>query len=160
MKSILIKRVLAFLILGTATSLSAETLTFPMFSIEVETGWKHSIEGHSPASTERGGLISIFRPDGVGVLRIQLYVAPGDFSKARLRLLTNVEASTQLNWHEGEDFSGYHHSYTENGTFYKQWWLRNERTMLLIIYDYDAGVQQIEIEAVNKMVKSIKKNLP
>ncbi len=131
-----------------------------MFSIDVETGWNHSIEGQSPASTGRGELISIFRPDGVGKLRILSYVAPDDVSKDALRNLTNVEISTQLTWQENGEYSGYQHSYIENGLFHKQWWLKNKRTMLFIIYDCDVGLQQIEIDAVNKIVNSIKKNLP
>ena len=155
-------RVLVLLIVGIAASLSAETLTSPVFSIDVATDWKHRIEERAPVSDGWDDLISIYRPDGVGILNIQPFIAPGDFSKARLRLLTNVEASTQLTWHEGEDFSGYQHSYTENGSFYKQWWLTNERKILFIVYTCDADAQpieiEVEIEAIDKMVNSIKLN--
>ncbi len=152
------KRIFTLLLVGIASSLSAETLTSPVFSIDLATDWKHRIEQRPPAPDERGDLINIHRPDGVGELKIQSYIAPDDFSKARLRLLTNVEASTRLTWHEGKGFSGYQHSYTENGSFYKQWWLKNERTILFIVYDCDVDAQQIEIEAIDKMVNSIKIN--
>ena len=109
-------------------------------------------------SDEPGELISIYRPGGVGVLRIQSYLAPGDVSRVVLRNLTNVEASTRLRWQEWGDFSGYEYSYTERNSFYKQWWLKNERTILFITYDCDADGQQIEFEAIDKMVKSIKMN--
>ena len=152
------KRVLALLIVGIAASLSAETLSFPEFSIDLATDWKHRVEERTFVSDERGELISIYRPDGVGVLRIQSYVAPDVVSKIVLRNLTNVEASTELTWLEGGDFSGYQYSYTESGSFYKQWWLTNERTILFIVYNCDADAQQIEIEAIDKMVSTIKIN--
>ena len=106
------KRVLALLIVGIAASLSAETLTFPVFSIDVATDWKHRVEERRLVSDERGELISIYRPDGVGVLRIQSYVAPDDVSKVVLRNLTNVEASTRLTWQEWGDFSGYQYKFS------------------------------------------------
>lgn len=152
------KRFLAVLIVGIAASLSAETRTFPVFSIDLETDWKHQVEERSFVSNERGELISINRPDGVGVLRMQSYVAPDDVSKEVLRNLTNVEASTRLTWQEWGDFSGYQYSYTESSSFYKQWWLANERTILFITYQCDADAPQIEIEAVDKMVNSIQMN--
>ncbi len=153
------KRVLAVLILGVAAGTSAETLTFPVFSIDVATDWKHGVEERG--SDERGELITIYRPDGVGTLRMRSWVAPADVNKGNLRNLTNVGASTELAWQEWGDFSGYHHSYTERGSFYKQWWLTNERTagtILFIVYDCDAGAQETEIEAIEEMVNSIRMN--
>ena len=79
-----------------------------------------------------------------------------DVGKVVLRNLTNVEASTRLTWQEWGEVSGYQYSYTESGSFYKQWWLTHERTILFITYDCDADAQQIELEAIDKMVNSIK----
>ena len=158
MEQSLTKRVLALVIIGIAASLSAETLTFPEFSIDVATDWKHSVEERTFVSDVRGELISIFRPDGVGVLRIQSYVAPDDVSKVVLRNLTNVEASTRLTWQKWGDFSGYQYSYTESSSFYKQWWLTNDRTILFITYECDADAQEIEIESIDDMVNSIQVN--
>ena len=152
------KRIIALLILGFAADLSAETRTFPEFSIDVVNSWKHRVEKRAFVSDERGELISIYRPGGVGVLRIQSYVAPGDVSRVVLRNLTNVEASTRLTWQDWGDFSGYQYSYTESSSFYKQWWLTKERTILFITYNCDADAQQIEIEAIEKMVNSIRMN--
>ena len=150
------KRYLVFLIVGIAASSGAATLTFPVFSIDVGNDWKHRVEERSPVSDEWGELISIYRPDGVGVLKMKSYVAPDDVSQVALRNLTNVEASTKLRWQEWGDLSGYQYSYTERGSFYKQWWLTNGRTILFITYDCDADAQQIEIEAIDKMISSIR----
>jgi hypothetical protein len=152
------KRVLALLILGFAASSNAGTLTFPVFSIDVTTDWKHGVEQR--ASDERGELISIYRPDGVGVLKLQSWVAPTDLSNDALRSLTNVEP-TKLEWQEWGDLSGYQYSYTERGSFYRQWWLTTEptaRTILFIVYECDADAQEIEIEAIDEMVNSIRMN--
>ena len=154
------KRALAVLILGFAAGTSAETLTFPVFSIDVATDWQHRVEERTSGSDERGELISISRPDGVGVLKLQSWVAPADVSKDALRNLTNVEP-TKLEWQEWGDLSGYQYSYTERGSFYKQWWLTSERTawtILFIVYECDADAQEIEIEAIDEMVDSIRMN--
>ena len=158
MKLSMAKRIIALLILGFAADLSAETRTFPEFSIDVVNSWKHRVEERTFVSDERGKRISIYRPVGVGVLRIQSYVAPNDVSRVVLRNLTNVEASTRLTWQDWGDFSGYQYSYTESSSFYKQWWLTKERTILFITYNCDADAQQNEIEAIEKMVNSIRMN--
>ena len=159
------KRFLVLLIFGIAAGASAETLTFPVFSIEVETDWKHGVEERasddrstSDSETLRWGeLISIYRPDGVGKLRVQSWVAPADVSQAILRNLTNVEP-TKLESQEWGDVSGYQYSYTERGSFYRHWWLTNERTVLFVVYDCDPDAQEIEIEAIDTMVGSIRMN--
>ena len=147
------KRVLAILILGFAAGSSAETLTFPAFSIDVATDWKYGIEEHG----EWGELISIHRSDGVGVLKLQPWVAPADVSQGMLRNLTNMEP-TKLKWQEWGDLSGYQYSYAERGSFYKHWWLTNERTVLFVVYECDADSQGIEVEAIDEMVSSIRMN--
>jgi hypothetical protein len=166
------KRVLALLILGFAAGSSAETLTFPVFSIDVATDWKHRVEERTSGSDERGDartterarwssqLIIISRSDGVGVLTLQSWGAPADVSNDALRNLTNVEP-TKLEWLEWGDLSGYQYSYTERGSFYKQWWLTNEptaRTILFVEYECDADAQEIEIEPIDEMVNSIRMN--
>ena len=156
MKLTMIERFLVLMIVGIAASSGAATLSFPVFSIDVGDDWKHRVEERNTVSDELGELISIYRPDGVGVLKMQSYVAPNDVSQVALRNLTNVEASTKLRWQEWGDLSGYQYSYTERRSFYKQWWLMNERTILFITYECDAGAQEIEIEAIDKMISSIR----
>ena len=91
------------------------------------------------------------------MLTLQSWVAPADVSNDALRNLTNVEP-TKLEWLEWGDLSGYQYSYTERGSFYKQWWLTNERTVLFVVYECDADAQGIEIEVIDKMVNSIRMN--
>lgn len=58
--------------------------------------------------------------------------APGNVEKERLRLLTNVEWSTPLDWQDWGDFSAYQYGYSERGSFFRQWWLVNQRTILFV----------------------------
>jgi hypothetical protein len=72
-----------------------------------------------------------------------------------LRNMTNVEMSTALSWQNWGEFSGYSHEYDERGSFYRQWWLAAERTMIFITYRCNSGVQDAEIEAVETIVRSL-----
>jgi len=47
---------------------------------------------------------------------------------------------------------------TENGVFYRQWWLANERTILFITYQCDPEAIDIETEVIDKIVQSITVN--
>ena len=147
------------LIVGITVSSTAEILSFPVFRIDVASEWTYTVEQNTAASDTHGELVSIYRPDGLGVMKVQSLVAPHNVSKDRLRNLTNVETSTVLIWKDWGDFSGYQHNYVENGSFFKQWWLLNERSILFITYESDADASQIEIEEIDKLVKSIHLNL-
>lgn len=154
----MIRYILTLLILGISSSLTAETVNFPVFSIDVASEWMHNVEPSRIVGDTPGELISIFRPDGIGVLKMTSYVAPNNISRDRLRNLTNVGISTTLTWQEWGDFSGYQYSYVERGSFFKQWWLLNERTVLWITYESDADELQVEIETIDMMVNSITLN--
>ncbi len=152
------KTLLAIAIFGMTTSSNAETLSFPSFRIEVEDGWAHSIERGPQASPEWGDQISIYQPDGNGILTIMSFNAPDMVSKDILRNLTNVEFSTPLFWQNWGDHSGYQYDYLERGSFYRQWWLANERTIIFFVYKNNTESRDIEIDEINKIVNSITVN--
>jgi len=152
------KTLLAIAIFGMTTSSNAETLAFPSFRIEVEDGWAHSIERGPQASPEWGDQISIYHPDGNGILTILSFNAPDMVSKDILRNLTNVEFSTPLFWQNWGDHSGYQYDYLERGSFYRQWWLVNERTIRFFVYKSNIESKDIEIDEINKIVNSITVN--
>ncbi len=156
----MIKILLAIAIFGMTTSSNAETLSFPSFRIEVEAGWVHSLERGPQAHHEVGELISIYHPNGNGILKMQSYSAPDFVSKEILRNMTNVEWSTPLIWQNWGDCSGYQYDYSERGSFYRQWWLANERTIIFIVYDSNTESKDIEIDEINKIVDSITVNKP
>jgi hypothetical protein len=145
-------------IFGLTTSSNAETLAVPSFRIEVEDGWVHSIERGPQANPEWGELISIYHPNGNGILKVQFYSTPYLVSKDRLRNMTNVEWSTPLVWQNWGDNSGYQYDFWERASFYRQWWLANENGIIFIVYNSNNESKDIEIDEINEIVNSITVN--
>ena len=145
--------VVAIIFVAMATSLNAETLSFPSFQIEIPAGWERSIE-NSPGN-DRGSVVSLRHPDGAGSLKMLSYDAPLVVSEDRLRNMTNVDASTPLTWQKWGDYSGYQYDYLERGSFYRQWWLVNERAMMFITYKCDPESKDSDTEEIDKIVRSI-----
>jgi hypothetical protein len=160
MSGSMMKLLLAIVIFGITTRSHAETLSFPSFRIEVEDGWVHSVERGPQANPEWGELISVYYPDGNGILNIRSFNAPDFVSKEILRNLTNVAASTPLIWQNWGDYSGYQYDYLERGSFYRQWWLAIEKTIIFFVYESNAESKDIEIDEINKIVDSITVNYP
>ncbi len=146
------KNLFAIIVFAMTTSLNAETLSFPSFQIEIQDGWEHSIE-NLPGDDSRNR-VSLRRPNGVGVLKIWSFDAPA-VSPDRLRNFTNLELSIPLTWQNWGDYSGYQYDYLERGSFYRQWWLTNERTILLITYQCDPESKYIETAEIDNLVRSI-----
>ena len=103
-------------------------------------------------------IIRIRRPDGIGVLSIRTFDAPGVVDAETLRRLTNVDHSIDLAWEHWGEYSGYHLGYIENDTYYRHWWLAHERTVLLISYDCDPAQKDIEAATIDAIVRSITVN--
>ena len=148
-----INAVAAIIFVALATNLKAETLSFPCFQVEIPTGWEHSIE-NSPAN-DRGSVVILRHPNTAGSLTMLSYEAPDVVNEDRLRNLTNVDASSPLTWQKWGDYSGYQYDYLERGSYYRQWWLANERAMMFITYQCDPESKDIDTEAIDKIVRSI-----
>ncbi len=134
-------------------NLNAETLSFPSFQIEIQDGWERSIDNR-PVD-DLLSMISLRRPNGVGVLKIGFYDALAVVSEDALRNLTNLESSIPLTWQSWGDYSGYQYAYSERGSFYRQWWLTNEGTIIFITYQCDPESKDIETEEIDNIVRSI-----
>jgi hypothetical protein len=148
----MMKPLLALAVIAITTSSHAETLSFPLFRIEVGDGWVHRRETGSQTRSEFGNLVSLYHPNGSGRLRIQSYSAPAAVSREILRNMTNVDSSTTLNWQDWGDYSGYQYDYSEADSNYRQWWIANERTILFIVYDSNTEIKEIEIDEINNRV--------
>ncbi len=153
MSGSMMKILLAIAIFGMTTSSNAETLSFPSFRIEIEDGWVHSVE-NGPGGGSRN-VISLRHPNGVGVLKMGSYDAPAVVSEDILRNMTNLESTIPLNWQNWGDYSGYQYDYLERRSFYRQWWLANERTIIFITYQCDRESKDTETEEIDKIVRSI-----
>ena len=152
------KILLAIAIFGMITSSNAETLTVPSVQMEIEDGWVHSIERGPQAQHELGGLISIYHPNGNGILKVQFYSTPDFVSKDILRNMTNVDVSTPLDWQNWGGNSGYQYDYLDRGTFYRQWWLANESGIIFIVYKSNTKPEKIETDEIDEIVSSITVN--
>jgi len=151
----MMKTLLAIAIFGITTTSVAETLSFPFFRLEVADGWAHSLERGSEAHSEVGELVNIYHPNGTGILKMQSYSAPDFVNKEILRNITNIDSSTPLAWQNWGDYSGYQYDYSEGDSFYRQWWLVNDRIIIFIVYDSNTESRDIEIDEINKIVHSI-----
>ena len=148
----------AIIFIAIATNVYAETLSFPFFQIEVPAGWERSIE-NGPGS-DLGRVVSLRHPDGTGRLKVVSYNAPVIIGKDRLRNMTNVDASTPLDWQHWGDYSGYQYDYTERSSAYRQWWLVNERSMIFVTYQYDPESKDSDTEEIDEIVRSIEVKSP
>jgi hypothetical protein len=151
----MMKHLFAIAIVGITTSSFAETVLFSSFRLELEDGWVYDLERVTQAHNEIGDLIRIYHPGGDGILKIRPISVPGSVSQETLRNMTNVDSSTALNWQGWGDYSGYQYDYSEGGSFFRQWWIANEKTILLIVYDSSTEITAIEIDQINKIVNSI-----
>ncbi len=151
------KIIVALIAASLASSLLAETLSQPSFRIEVDDGWVYSIKKGPQAEDGRfswGDAISIHHPNRPGGLEIRSLRAP-TVSPERLRLLTNVASSEQLDWESWGDFSGYQHSYFEKGSFHRQWWLTDGETVVFFVHSPGVESNQAEINEIDEIVRSI-----
>ena len=105
-----------------------------------------------------GELISIYPTDGLAVLKMTSIAIPNTVSRERLRNFTNVDSSINLEWQRWGDFSGYQYSYVEQNSFFMQWWLSAEGTIVLVTYENSSDEQQAEIDAIEEMLISIRTN--
>ena len=153
MKKLIARLVTPFLC-SLAPSLFAETLSQPSFRIEVADGWVHSTNKTTQTQDDFGNLMSIHHPNRPGVLKIQALRAPA-VSSERLRLLTNVDGSEQLDWVSWGDFSGYQHSYFEKGSFHRQWWLSDGQTVVIFVHSSGVESNQAEMNEIDEIVRSI-----
>lgn len=137
---------------GSAT---AALESFQEFSVEIPDGWNHRLDEHRSNNQGFGPTITIARPGGSGELKIVSYHSPVIVDELTLRNFTNVDASVQLDLEEWGDFAGYQYSYRENDSYFRQWWLSNRTTILVLVYESETAASSAEIQVVDAMVASI-----
>jgi len=148
---------LIFLLIITASACSAtaSTANFPRFSIEIPDGWNHTIDEPRADNQGFGAAVRIYRPGESGELTIVSYYSPVIADELTLRNFTNVDSSVQLDLEEWGNFAGYRYNYSENGSHFRQWWLSNRTTILILVYESDSEASREEIQGVDGMVSSI-----
>jgi len=151
---------LALLLLGLSITagIQAETIDFPVFTIELAGDWSYQIQASdsasAPGARRAGNIITLSPSSGIGKIQMLSFDASFKVEKTALRNLTNVNLAIQLEWNAWGNAEGYEYSYVENGMFFKQWWLTINNTVLFVTYS--SSSESDELEAVNSMVDSIK----
>ena len=90
---------------------------------------------------------------------MQSYAASDSVSDEVLRNMTNVESTVQLTLQRWGDYSGYQHDYLEGDSFFRQWWLAHETTLIFITYQCAADLREFETRQINDIVSSLKVTL-
>jgi len=142
-------RILLSMLLAGWVPAQGETLT--PFGIDVDDGWVQEAAGDR---------ISIYAPNGNGILKIQSFSATGLVDKERLRNLTNVDRSTPLTWQDWGDFSGYQMDYSEGASFFRQWWLANKSTLIFAVYESSVAPEDSDIDDLDKIINSMTVSAP
>jgi len=148
------KNVVAAVFFLLSTSTFAETLSFPFFQIEIQDNWRYEIEPVPGDDSKQ--LLRIYGPNAIGTLSVMALDAPSIVSAEALRNLTNLERSIDLAWEDWGGYSGYQFNYIENGTYFRHWWLAHERTIMVISYECEPALSDIEAEEIDRIVNSIR----
>jgi hypothetical protein len=141
--------------LGLTANAPAEILFLDSLSIELPPGWVYRVEKLSPPTSDFGDQITVRQVNGVGVLSLQTYTAATRVDAEALRTLTNVPATEPLVRQELGDYWGYRYDYTENGLFYRTWWLAQDTNVLFITYQCSASQESLEIDQLEQILQSL-----
>lgn len=131
---------------------------FGVLRINLPAGWLYGIK--KTQSADRGDIISILNPDGAGILQLQSLPVPDTVRREVLRNMTNVDFSVPLSFENWGDYSGYQYDYVENGVFYRQWWLANDRTLVFITYYSGVDPNVTDREQIDEIIRSLSVNKP
>lgn len=96
----------------------------------------------------------------MGALQISAFQKPnGNVTKDDLLDATDLDAEAQK--HLGEkkwgEFEGLQLVFSPDDTFWRKWWLVAGKTMLFATYNCELQDQEVEREAINAMVSSLRK---
>ena len=145
--------IVAIVLIAAALRSYAWALDLPSFQIEVPDGWTYSVE--ADPGDEQVDLVTFYRTGEGGHLKIMSYKAPVAITEDRLRSLTNIDARVPLAWQQWGEFAGYHYEYEEQGAFYRQWFLVNGQTLLLVTYQGDSITKEQVAADLYLMIRSL-----
>ena len=120
------------------------------FNVTIPGGWFLKTETDSNQRV----VTVINNSRGIGILKFMSLTIPQVISQKILRNMTNVDASISLDWQIWGDLNGYKYDYTENGKFYRQWWLMNQNELLFFVYSSDSQ-DESEKTITNGIIESL-----
>ena len=149
------KLILLITLILLGCNLSAENIdnliTVGAAEFAIPEGWHHDKEMNAGRL-----VVNVYHPDSQGVLKLSSMKLPSPTTVERLRNLTNVDLSLDLEWQTWGDYSGYQYDYSEKGKSFRQWWLMNEEEILFLVYKIDDGAgADADNVVINGIVASI-----
>ena len=148
-----LKIILAITACMMANSSMSGTAFFSTFEIDIPDQWTRSVDVGSRESW--GSTLNLHPPGTEDVLKVMSFTPPGEVTESRLRNLTNVPYSVPLMWDSWGDLAGFQYDYSEDGHSYRQWWLKSERIVVIVSYQYDSETDGIDSTVIDAMVRSI-----
>jgi hypothetical protein len=112
-------------------------------------GWRHEQELNAGRPT-----VHVYHPGRQGILKLSYMKIPSPTTRERLRNLTNIDLSLDLEWQTWGDYGGYQYDYSEQGKSFRQWWLMNEEEILFLVYEGDDR-DGANSEAIDEIVESL-----
>lgn len=149
------KHILLLLLWGYGPGALAETLDLSLFTVNVPDGWTYSIDRDNSASADWSDTLTMSPANSIGELKMRALTSSSAVDEPALRRMTNLDESIRLDWQNWANFSGYQFSYTENGALYTQWWITNNRAILLATYTAGEQADVDEAESMARVIESI-----
>lgn len=118
------------------------------WSIILDEGWESELneECHT-----------FFHPHGVGALQISAYTKGTTITDQDLLKNTGLdeEGISHLGKNDWGQFHGYQLIYGAGDTFWRKWWLRNDKVFLFVTYNCDIHENEIEANIVNNIMSTL-----
>jgi len=127
---------------------------FGFARINLPSGWLFGVE--SLRNRYQEDVVTARHPDGTGLLQVQSLVLPEPIGQDVLRNMTNVDLSVTLPFDNWGDYSGYQYDYVERGAYFRQWWLADGQTLVLITYQSLVELSNSDIQEVDEVVRSLR----
>jgi hypothetical protein len=124
------------------------------WSIQLPTGWRADRED---------SCTTISSETGVGALQVSAYQHEGEAVSEK-----DLSEFSEGDYPEGVSvidhrfgaFTGLHVSFSENGMYWRKWWLCKDSLLLFVTYNCSVENQNAEYAAIDHMVAAIKPRAP
>lgn len=124
------------------------------WSIELLPGWRAECED---------SCTTISSEKGVGALQVSAYHHEGEsVSEKDLSEFSEGEypEGVEVKEYDSGALSGLHVSFSENGRYWRKWWLRKDSLLLFVTYTCEVENRDSEIENVDQMIAALKPKAP
>ena len=106
---------------------------------------------------------TLWSDDGVGALQVSAYKKTDEsVSEKDISELSEggYPYGAEVKSDRSGVFKGIQASFSENGKYWRKWWLCSDSLMLFITYNCDVEDQRIEVEKVEQMISTLNPKVP